>query len=186
MVFKVTHGSKSVNGNYLVNFREFMKVKYNNSIYEIESKIENDKLVAVINNEISIFEQPQISENKLQIFHKNKKQSLYYTSDDKFVYVFINGKNYKFEKIDEDEENSYELDKKDLNREEIKPPMPGNIIKILVSVGQEVDETTPILIIEAMKMETTLYSSITGKITSINVKEKEQVDSDQVLVVIEK
>jgi biotin carboxyl carrier protein len=163
-----------------------MKVKYNTSIYNIETKLENNKLVSIINGELIEFEAPIASDNKLQIFHNQQKQDIYYSSDDKFVYVFLNGKNFKFEKVNEDEESSYEIDQKDLNREEIKPPMPGNIIKILATIGQEVDETTPILIIEAMKMETTLYSSITGKVTAINVKERDQVDSDQVLIVIEK
>ena len=37
-----------------------------------------------------------------------------------------------------------------------------------------------------MKMESTLYSSISGKVSEVNAKAGEQVDSDLVLVLVEK
>ena len=62
--------------------------------------------------------------------------------------------------------------------------MPGSIVKILVEPNQKVGEGEPIVIVEAMKMEITLYSSIEGIVSEINVQVGEQVDSDKVLVVI--
>lgn len=64
--------------------------------------------------------------------------------------------------------------------------MPGSVVKLLVQQGQSVEEGAPIIVVEAMKMEITLYSSISGVVTEINVEPGQQVDSDKTLVVIKR
>lgn len=58
---------------------------------------------------------------------------------------------------------------------QMKSPMPGKILKILVAIGDEVIQGTPILVMEAMKMEHTIKASKPGKIESIHFKEGDQV-----------
>jgi len=48
-------------------------------------------------------------------------------------------------------------------------PMPGRIINVLVAVGADVDAGTPLISLEAMKMENTLKSSGIGKVKTIHV-----------------
>ena len=48
-------------------------------------------------------------------------------------------------------------------------PMPGRIINVLVAVGDDVDAGTPLISLEAMKMENTLKSSGIGKVKTIHV-----------------
>jgi len=48
-------------------------------------------------------------------------------------------------------------------------PMPGRIINILVSIGDAVDAGTPLVSLEAMKMENTLKSTGTGTVKTIFV-----------------
>jgi len=48
-------------------------------------------------------------------------------------------------------------------------PMPGRIINVLVAVGEDVDTGTPLISLEAMKMENTLKSSGIGKVKTIHV-----------------
>jgi biotin carboxyl carrier protein len=67
----------------------------------------------------------------------------------------------------------------------LKAPMPGLIVKILKSPGEEVVKGDKILIVEAMKMENAISSPITGKIKKINVKESQAVEKDAVLAEIE-
>ncbi|MEA2013835.1 MAG: acetyl-CoA carboxylase biotin carboxyl carrier protein subunit [Thermodesulfobacteriota bacterium] len=68
---------------------------------------------------------------------------------------------------------------------EILAPMPGNIIEILVNVGDEVKEDDELLILEAMKMENPICAQSDGTVKEIKVKEKDVVETDQILVVIE-
>ncbi|MBR5228736.1 MAG: pyruvate carboxylase, partial [Firmicutes bacterium] len=67
------------------------------------------------------------------------------------------------------------------NDHEIGANIPGNIVKMLVSKGEEVAAGQPIAVIEAMKMETNIISVIDGVIDKIYVKEGEQVVSGQLI-----
>ncbi|MDO9184177.1 MAG: biotin/lipoyl-containing protein [Bacteriovorax sp.] len=64
---------------------------------------------------------------------------------------------------------------KSVDHGQMKSPMPGKILKILVKVGDDVVLGTPILIMEAMKMEHTIKASKTGVIEKIHFKEGDQV-----------
>jgi len=65
-------------------------------------------------------------------------------------------------------------------------PMPGTIIKYVVSVGQSVKAGDPILILEAMKMESALPSPIAGKVKELSCKAGDRITKGAVLAVIEK
>ena len=64
----------------------------------------------------------------------------------------------------------------------IAAPMPGKITKIFVSEGQAVERGTPLLVMEAMKMEYTLKSDLTAAVSKVNVSIGEQVSLGQLLV----
>lgn len=67
----------------------------------------------------------------------------------------------------------------------IKAPMPGKIVKVLVSVGQEVAQGQGIVVVEAMKMENELKAPKAGKVASILVTEGQVVDGRAQLATIE-
>lgn len=68
---------------------------------------------------------------------------------------------------------------------EIGAPIPGNILRILVEEGDEVEEQQPIAVIEAMKMETNILASMAGKVSKICVKEGQQVKANELVATIE-
>ncbi len=49
----------------------------------------------------------------------------------------------------------------------MRSPMPGRIVRMLVSVGDEVESGQPLVVIEAMKMENELRSKHTGKVVEV-------------------
>ena len=63
-------------------------------------------------------------------------------------------------------------------------PMPGKIIAIKVSKGQQVKKGDTVIILEAMKMEQEIKSSINGKVTEIPISENDTVKKDQPLVIL--
>lgn len=67
----------------------------------------------------------------------------------------------------------------------IKAPMPGLILDIAISIGQEVNEGDNLLILEAMKMENSFYSPRHGIIKSIAVEKGQAVDKGQLLIEFE-
>lgn len=68
---------------------------------------------------------------------------------------------------------------------EIKAPMPGLVLDIMVEEGSEVEEGTPLLILEAMKMENVIKSPGIGKVKSINVKLKDAIEKGALMIEME-
>ena len=66
----------------------------------------------------------------------------------------------------------------------VAAPMPGRVVKVNVQVGDSVVSGTPLLSVEAMKMENELQSPGTGRVLSVHVQVGVTVESDQELVVI--
>ncbi len=66
----------------------------------------------------------------------------------------------------------------------VKAPMPGTIINVKCSVGDNVKEGQVVAILEAMKMETEILSSSSGTVTSIGVEKGGQVNLDDVILTI--
>jgi len=163
-----------------------MDLKYNNDKFEIKSEIKGDQIVACINGEQKKYAYKRVSDNIASFFFENGYKNVYTAEDVNHFYVAFEGDNYIFDKL-KDEEKSFGGDNGDSSdRIEIKPPMPGNIVKVLVEKGQKVSEGEPLILVEAMKMETSLFTTIDGIVTEVNVKAGEQVDSNQVLIVVEK
>ncbi|NNG13254.1 MAG: sodium-extruding oxaloacetate decarboxylase subunit alpha [Halobacteria archaeon] len=63
--------------------------------------------------------------------------------------------------------------------------MPGTIIDVLVSVGDQVEAGTPVLITEAMKMETEIQAPVAGTVSAVHVEKGDSVNPDETLVEIE-
>ena len=63
-------------------------------------------------------------------------------------------------------------------------PMPGKIVQLLVSLGQEVRAGQALAIMEAMKMEHTIEAPHDGVVTEVRVSAGEQVDEGAVIVVV--
>ncbi len=61
-------------------------------------------------------------------------------------------------------------------------PMPGQVLKLLVEIGQQVTKGEALLILEAMKMEHTLRAAVDGVVEAILVKPGEVVSPGQVLI----
>ncbi len=66
----------------------------------------------------------------------------------------------------------------------VRAQWPALIVSVAVAPGQEVAEGDPLVIAEAMKMESTLRAPFAGTVTSVEVLPNEQVDAGAPLVLI--
>jgi len=64
---------------------------------------------------------------------------------------------------------------------EIEAPTPGNVVKIMVNVGDSVKKDQPLLVLEAMKMESEVKSPSDGKILAIHISAGDTVQASDSL-----
>ena len=67
----------------------------------------------------------------------------------------------------------------------VTAPMPGTVIKVLVSAGDRVAARQPLVVLEAMKMETPLVSPYDASVRAVHVAEGERVAGGTLLVELE-
>lgn len=68
---------------------------------------------------------------------------------------------------------------------DIKAPMPGLVLKVLVTPGQAIRKGDPVLILEAMKMENVFKAGSDAIVKEIKVSERTAVEKGEVLIVLE-
>ncbi|MDI6796170.1 MAG: biotin/lipoyl-binding protein [Desulfatibacillaceae bacterium] len=68
----------------------------------------------------------------------------------------------------------------------ITPSIPSTVSRIVVEKGQIVEKGQPVIVLSAMKMETTLCAPYSGEVTAVNVNPGDRVGPGQILVEIEK
>ncbi|PWD98217.1 acetyl/propionyl/methylcrotonyl-CoA carboxylase subunit alpha [Marinilabilia rubra] len=71
------------------------------------------------------------------------------------------------------------------NMDKIVAPIPGRITSVLASPGEKVTKGTPLMILEAMKMENTINALSDGILKNICIHNGDQVKAGQVLVEFE-
>lgn len=105
----------------------------------------------------------------------------------RIVFFKVNGENRLVEIQDKSIQVNKEVNVKTdhENPNQIGAPLQGLLYKILVKKGQEIKKNDHLFIIEAMKMETTVTATKTGKIKSITLKPGAMVTKDDLIVTIE-
>jgi len=95
--------------------------------------------------------------------------------------VFLNGSTYSLLRDDP----LHRVDAGDSHGGGLTAPMPGKVVALLAQVGQKVEKGTPLLILEAMKMEHTITAPATGTIKAFCYAAGEQVSDGAALVEFE-
>ncbi|ABR46806.1 pyruvate carboxylase [Alkaliphilus metalliredigens QYMF] len=98
----------------------------------------------------------------------------------------VNGNRREVQILDKDRGSEISVDAIKMadphNKLEIGASIPGTVLKVLVKEGDTIKAKEPIIILEAMKMEASITAPVSGVIESILVKEKQQVQSGELLI----
>ncbi len=127
-----------------------------------------------------------ISPNIISILMEGRSYRVYFTRDREKRFLSIEGQQFT---VQEPLEGGEGLQKDEVRSGEdelmVKAPMPGKVIKIDVSEKEEVRKNQTLAIVEAMKMENEIKSTIEGYVKKIFVSAGDLVDSEKPLIELE-
>ena len=132
-----------------------------------------------------------VNAQTLHVLDKNRAYKVEIRHSDflnKTISLTINGNIYEVKLEDEYDQQVKKMGllavtTQQLN--EVKAPMPGLIVDVMVEVGQEIIEGTPLLVLSAMKMENIILAQGEGIIKSIEVKKNDSVEKGQLIIEME-
>lgn len=101
------------------------------------------------------------------------------------VSIKINGRVYNSTYADEYEQLLQKMGigkSSNPSQPELKAPMPGMVIKVLATSGQQIKKGDPLLILEAMKMENIIKAASDCLVTAILIRAGDKVEKNQVIM----
>jgi 3-methylcrotonyl-CoA carboxylase alpha subunit len=128
------------------------------------------------------------TKNRLDFTLDHHNHTAYISEDpDRKGIVSINGHTFQMSRHDilADSVTPSLHDSGEHDSNHITSPMPGKVIRIMVKAGDEVKKGTPLMIIEAMKMENLIVARKEGTVKEINVALNDRVESSKVLMALE-
>jgi len=133
----------------------------------------------------------RINDSKFHVLQDNQKYEIDLIEADfpsKKILLEVNGNKYEVNIKDEYDQLVDKLGFAAANSQKlknIKAPMPGLIIDIVVEPGQSIEKGDQLLILEAMKMENVLKSEGEGIVKEILFEKGSSVDKGQVIIEME-
>ena len=153
-------------------------LKIDSSTFQL-SKSDIDQLDIISKNDvIHLLTENKSVEAKLVDINLNKKS----------VELSISGKHYTIAIEDELDKLIDDLGfttQANTVFKDIKAPMPGLVLEIMVKEGDHLEKDTQVLILEAMKMENVIKSPGEGVVKEISVKNGDAVEKGQLLITLD-
>ena len=158
-----------------------------NEQYDFEVLSDNDGLL--VNGKSVDLDVYQVNKNSFHILHQDRSfnaELLELNKVEKTCSVRVNSHVYTMSLTDQFDELLRKLGMDNLNAvkvSELRAPMPGMVLKVLVKEGEEIKKGSNLLILEAMKMENIIKSPADVVVKSIKVSPSDKVEKNQVMIV---
>lgn len=127
-----------------------------------------------------------VSENELLLTLDGRQFPAYLVQAETETQLFLKGKIYSIEDLDDSDRRPKRRGGPGDLEQKITPPMPSVVIRLLVAEGDVVKKKQPLIVLSAMKMETTLVAPYDGVVKKVNAAAGDQVMPGLLLVEIEK
>lgn len=145
-----------------------------------------------LNNQlVNALDIKEVDRHEFHLLKDNKAYNIQVISADylkKELTISINGNNYDVKIEDQYDQMVKKMGLLSNNLQKlnnIKAPMPGLIVDIVVAVGEKIEEGTPLLVLSAMKMENIILSHGEGVVKSIEVNKGDAVEKSQIIIEME-
>ncbi|WP_410220879.1 biotin/lipoyl-containing protein [Pedobacter sp.] len=147
----------------------------------------NNKEIKVGDQIINI-DQMKVNDYITHILHNNKSYTvelIALNKEEKEATIKVNNNIYQVAVKDQYDQLLKQLGLENMTSNkvsQIKAPMPGLVLNVLVQAGQEVKKGDSLLVLEAMKMENMIKSPTDGIIKKIEVKQGDKVEKNVLLI----
>jgi biotin carboxyl carrier protein len=123
-----------------------------------------------------------ISPNSFSISFNDESKTVHVAETDDSIFVFIEGRVVQLGKV-RDDAQKFSADGLEYGaKDEIKTPMPGKIVKVMVNAGDRVEVGQPLVIVESMKMENEIKSPTNGVVKAVNFAAGDLVSPNQAII----
>lgn len=153
---------------------------YRDERYDLTFHAKDNDFESHINGDVHRFQCQKLSARQWEITAQGMHLHATCYPSAKGYYVSVEGYPYAFEFA-----NFHHSHDTDTHGNELTAPMPGIIRKIFVNSGAKVQQATPLIILEAMKMEHTITAPKDGIVVSLNFKEGDTVEEGALLLALD-
>ncbi len=150
--------------------------------------IKADASTILVNDKPVVLDSERLNAKSKHVIYQNKSYTVEVVAFDKIekmATVKVNGTSYQVVVEDQFDQLLKQLgmDNLAVNKvQQVKAPMPGLVLSVLVADGDEVKKGDNLLVLEAMKMENMIKSPTDGVIKKVAIKQGDKVEKNEVLI----
>ena len=154
-----------------------------NKLHKISLEKKEDRFIFSDGEKIQEVNIHSISPHIISVLIEGRSYQVYCARDKEKRYLSLEGEEVIVQEPSASPEGIEKREEKSLEDElMVKAPMPGKVIKVNVSENERVRKNQTLAIVEAMKMENELKSTIDGYVKKIFISPGELVDSEKPLI----
>ena len=157
-----------------------------NEKFNFEANVKQDLLT--LNDELVKADVAKLDANNYHVISDNQSYQVEVVTLDqtaKTAEIKVSGNTYQLKAKDQFDALLEQLGLSNLNStkvSDIKAPMPGLVLKVLVAEGDEIKKGDNLFVLEAMKMENIIKAPADAAIKSIKIKPGDKVEKGQLLI----
>jgi biotin carboxyl carrier protein len=161
------------------------KIKVNG---KFDHQVETKSNTLTLNGNEFLADTIKLDANNYHILHEQKSYNVEVVNLDtteKTATIKVNGNIYQLKAKDQFDALLEQLGMANLNNNkisDIKAPMPGLVLKVLVAEGDEVKKGDNLFVLEAMKMENIIKAPADAIIKTIKIQPTDKVEKGQLLI----
>jgi biotin carboxyl carrier protein len=128
------------------------------------------------------FRASSFQSNSLTLILDGRVTTAHIAESDCRIFVYISGKVVELG-VPKSTQDEYSKEMVEYGaQDKISAPMPGKIVKILVEIGETVKPKQPLIVLESMKMENEIKSTIDGVVKAIKFNSGDLVGPGQTII----